>query len=221
MTTRKFTGMDERVESDDCRTMAMQRWSRTDRLSKKFDKVPSGNPFAKSSSAKSNFAFVYSQGGIPCRINHGGVYSRLQWDEDPATLDYDPLLVTISEGLNETKHPYVFVAQHAFKEMLEAPGAAAKTAPLVPQIVRHLRACMLCKTEGPFAAALNAIRQLSDCVKEELNPHMGALLIQINKKSFERSFKEVIFETLLALDANGGPAASRLIKAKVPCFSNK
>ncbi|GBG30543.1 PACRG-like protein [Hondaea fermentalgiana] len=217
---RKRDVGDDREEHDDCRTMAMQRWSRTDRLSKKFDKLPSGDPFAKAASS-SNFSFVYSQGGIPCRINHGGVYCRLQWDEDPAVLDYDPLLVTISEGLRETKHPYVFVAQAAFKEMLEAPGAAAKATPLVAQIVRNLRACMLSKAEGPFGAALAAIRQLSDCVKDALTPHMGALLIQINKKSFERKYKDAIFDTLVALDANGGPAAAKLIKAKVPCFSHK
>jgi len=196
----------------------VRRWHGPDRPSKKFDQLRTGDVFGKSQ-GNSGFAFAYKQGAVPCRINHGVVNSRLQWDEDPATLCYEPLLVTISEGLSETKHPYVFVAQNAFKELLGAPGAKEKTLPLVPLIVRNLRAAMLSKLGGPFAAALVAIQQLSQCVGEGMDDHIGALLIQINKKSFDRKFKTAIFETLLALDENGGPAASRMIKAKVPLFS--
>mmetsp|Transcript_17443 Transcript_17443/g.28162 ORF Transcript_17443/g.28162 Transcript_17443/m.28162 type:complete len:271 (-) Transcript_17443:104-916(-) len=208
---------DDREEKD-ASSRGSGKWHGTDRLSKKFDRLQTGNPFAKSRH-ETNFSFVYSQGGIPCRINHGGVISRLQWDEDPGSLDYDPLLVTISEGIKETKHPYVFVAQNSFKELLKAPGAKGKTLPLVQQIVRNLRAAMMSKSDDAFRAALEAIKQLSECVGEHLNPHMGALLIQINKKSFDRKHKSAIFDTLLAMDANGGPQATKLIKSKVPCFS--
>ena len=31
-----------------------------------------------------NFAVVYTNGGIPCRINHGGVKHSLQWDRPPS-----------------------------------------------------------------------------------------------------------------------------------------
>mmetsp|Transcript_16287 Transcript_16287/g.29792 ORF Transcript_16287/g.29792 Transcript_16287/m.29792 type:complete len:281 (+) Transcript_16287:125-967(+) len=194
------------------------KWHGPDRLSKKFDKLRLGNPYA-TERGETGFSYAYQQGSIPCRINHGVVLSKIQWDEDPLHLDYDPLIVTVSEGLREVKHPYVFVAQNAFKELLETPGAEEKTIPLIPQIVRNLRAAMLCRAEGPFAAALVGIQQLSHCVKDELDAHIGSLLIQINKKSFDRKHKTAIYETLLALDNNGGKDVSRLIKAKVPCFS--
>jgi hypothetical protein len=210
----------DREEAELTALVASRRWHAPDRPSKKYDALKTSNPFSKAKS-ETGFSFAYQQGTIPCRINHGVVVSRLQWDEDPAGLDYDPLLVTISEGLRETKHPFVFVAQTAFKELLQAPGARDKASPLVPQVVRNLRAAMLVPEEGPFAAALCAVKQLSECVGPALDAHMGALLIQINKKSFEAKFKTPIFETLLALAENGGPDAARQIKLKVPCFSQR
>ena len=61
-------------------------------------------------------------------------------------------------------------------------------------------------------------RHLSNAVGPNLTPHLGALLIQINKKSFNRKYSEAIHETLITLDSNGGPEASLLIKTKVPTF---
>jgi len=216
---KSFKRVDERAETEVALPKS-NKWQGHDRLSKKFDNLKTGDPFgSKRRKHETNFSFVYSQGGIPCRINHGGVISRLQWDEDPQNLYYDPLLVTVSEGLRETSHPFVFVAQNAFKELLEQDGACEKTIPLLPQIVRNLRCAMLTPNDDIFLAALHAIQQLSNCVQEALNPHMGAILIQINKKAFERKFKSSIFETLMALDQNGGPEAAKVIKGKVPCFS--
>ena len=52
---------------------------------------------------------------------------------------YDPLLVTVAEGLSETKHPFVFIARAAFAELLAAPGGPGKAAPLAQRLVRPLR----------------------------------------------------------------------------------
>jgi hypothetical protein len=35
---------------------------------------------------------------------------RLKWNAEVTQLDYDPLLVNCFEGLQETDHPYSFVA---------------------------------------------------------------------------------------------------------------
>jgi hypothetical protein len=48
---------------------------------------------------------------------------RLQWDDPPHTLAFDPLLVMLFEGLVETKHPYMFVAHTASLELLLSKGA--------------------------------------------------------------------------------------------------
>ena len=213
-------GGDARVEESGSQaTLSPSKWHGADRISKKFDRLKVGDPFASRKSQLSNFELAYSNGEIPCRVNHGGVITRLKWDQDPEDLDYNPLLVTVSDGLTETRHPYAFVAQNAFKELLSADGAEAKTVPLLPQIVRNLRAAMLKKSDETFFAALLATQQLSNAVGESLTTHIGSsLLIQINKKSFNRKFKEQIAETLHVLEENGGRGARKLIKSKVPCY---
>jgi hypothetical protein len=48
----------------------------------------------------------------------------LQWDTPPDLIEtYDPILINCFEGLQETDHPYQFVAFNALKELLDARGA--------------------------------------------------------------------------------------------------
>ncbi|XP_058526418.1 PACRG-like protein isoform X2 [Ochotona princeps] len=56
------------------------------------------NPFGEQPRAPSAFAAIYSKGGIPCRLIHGSVKHRLQWECPPETLPFDPLLITLAEG---------------------------------------------------------------------------------------------------------------------------
>lgn len=44
------------------------------------NKVISSDPFAGGKKHKTNFGYVYSAGGIPCRILHGSVKMKLKWD---------------------------------------------------------------------------------------------------------------------------------------------
>lgn len=209
---------DERVE-DQQPTPSPSKWHGADRISKRFDKLKVGDPFASRRSKLSNFELAYRNGEIPCRVNHGGVTTRLKWDQPPEELSYNPLLVTVSDGLRETRHPYVFVAQNAFKELLCAEGAKEKILPLLPQVVRNIRAAMLKDCDDTFLAALLATQQLSMAVGEELTTHIGSsLLIQINKKSFNRKLKDTITDTLHVLEQHGGSGARELIKSKVPCY---
>jgi hypothetical protein len=39
--------------------------------SDKFMKIKTADPFSGGKKHKTNFGYVYSSGGIPCRINHG------------------------------------------------------------------------------------------------------------------------------------------------------
>jgi hypothetical protein len=43
------------------------------------------------------FAYLYSLGSIPCRLDHGSVKHRLRWEAPFAQLDYS-LLVLCAEG---------------------------------------------------------------------------------------------------------------------------
>ncbi|XP_065489586.1 PACRG-like protein isoform X2 [Caloenas nicobarica] len=56
------------------------------------------NPFGAHSRPPSAFAAIYAKGGIPCRLVHGSVKHRLQWECLPETVPFDPLLVTLAEA---------------------------------------------------------------------------------------------------------------------------
>jgi hypothetical protein len=48
-------------------------------------KVFYSDPFNSDKKNKSNFGYVYSAGGIPCRILHGSVKLKLKWDIEPSS----------------------------------------------------------------------------------------------------------------------------------------
>ncbi|XP_074847861.1 PACRG-like protein isoform X4 [Carettochelys insculpta] len=56
------------------------------------------DPFGDHSRAPSAFSAIYSKGGIPCRLVHGSVKHKLQWECLPETLPFDPLLITLAEA---------------------------------------------------------------------------------------------------------------------------
>jgi hypothetical protein len=51
--------------------------------SEKYTKIKSSDPFDSGKKHKTNFAYVYSAGGIPCRIHHGAINMKLKWDIEP------------------------------------------------------------------------------------------------------------------------------------------
>ncbi|NXY87189.1 PACRL protein, partial [Alcedo cyanopectus] len=121
------------------------------------------NPFGVNS-RPSPFASVYAKGGIPCRIVHGTVKHRLQWECLPGTVSFDPLLVVLAEGLSETKHPFTFVSKEGFKELLMVEGASDKTIPLLPRLVPVLKAALAHSDYEVFGRGLDALVQLSAVV---------------------------------------------------------
>ena len=83
---------------------------------------------------------------------------RLNWDQQPSQLPYDPLLITCFEGLIETEHPFLFVARQGCRELLTADGAADKAIPLIPRLVMPLRVALMNSDSGIFAAALEILK---------------------------------------------------------------
>ncbi|XP_062964780.1 PACRG-like protein isoform X2 [Cynocephalus volans] len=134
------------------------------------------NPFGEQSRASSAFAAIYSKGGIPCRLVHGSVKHRLQWACPPENLPFDPLLITLAEGLRETKHPYTFVSKEGFRELLLVKGAFEKAMPLLPRLIPVLKAALVHLDDEVFERGLNALVQLSSIVGPSLNDHLKHLL---------------------------------------------
>lgn len=47
------------------------------------------------------------------------------------------------QGLQETKHPYTFVAREGFREMLEVDDARSRTLPVLSKLIVPLRAALV------------------------------------------------------------------------------
>ena len=86
---------------------------------------------------------------LPCecyvagRLIHGSVKHKLQWDVNLEDVPFDPVLITLAEGLRETEHPYTFVAREAFRELLQLDDAGEKAGPVLSRLVAPLRACLV------------------------------------------------------------------------------
>lgn len=177
------------------------------------------DPF-KNTKNKTPFESVYSSGGIPCRLVHGSVKHKLQWNQSPQEVPFDPILVLLAEGLRETVHPYNFVARIGFKELLETSEAGDRAIPLIPRLIPPLRAALCHSDAAVFSAGLEAVGQLSNVVGPELNPHLKVLLPPVAKQCMGKKHREDIIDVLQLLEQNGGRDSLPIIKSKVPTYSS-
>ncbi|RLW09104.1 hypothetical protein DV515_00002900 [Chloebia gouldiae] len=168
-------------------------------------------------SQPSAFAATYARGGIPCRLVHGSVKHKLQWECPPETVPFD-LLLTLAEGLRETKHPYTFVSKEGFKELLLVEGAAEKAIPLLPRLVPILKAALAHADDEVFGRGLDALVQLSAVVGPSLNDHLKLLLTNLLKRLMDKKYREEVTVALQKLEHCGGKATVAIIKSKIPTY---
>lgn len=185
-------------------------------------KIKTADPFGQATKKhKTNFGYVYSAGGVPCRINHGTVTHKIQWDKNPAELDYDPLLINCFEGLLETEHPYQFVANQALKELLQVGGSPEKTIPLIPKLIMPLRQAFLSADLSIWTRGLEALKLLSECVGGNLTPHIHILLAQLNKKmTLNKKVREDVMQVLYGIEERGGKEALEALRSKIPTYTS-
>ncbi|NXU96659.1 PACRL protein, partial [Cettia cetti] len=162
------------------------------------------DPFRAYSQPPSAFSATYARGGIPCRLVHGSVNHKLQWECPPETVPFDPLLLTLAEGLRETKHPYTFVSKEGFKELLLVEGAAEKAIPLLPRLVPVLKAALAHADDEVFGRGLDALVQLSAVVGPSLNDHLKLLLTNLLKRLMDKKYREKVTVALQKLEHCGG-----------------
>ncbi|XP_069140020.1 PACRG-like protein [Argopecten irradians] len=178
------------------------------------------DPFKSPARNQSAFAAVYTNGGVPCRLFHGSVKHKLAWETPPEQVSFDPVLVTLAEGIKETVHPYMFVARTGFKELLEVDGSTEKVLPILPKVCVAVRSALSHSESSVFDAGLDAVLQLSDVVGPSLNQHLKLLMVPIAKRMMEKKFRDKITEILQTLEQNGGKEALPSIKSKVPTYSS-
>ena len=192
--------------------------TKANRPTAKLRNIKTEDPFAVGNKHKTNFGYVYSAGGIPCRIEHGNVNMKLNWSIPPENLDYDPTLIICFEGLLEVKHPYNFLAKQCVREMLFAKGASEKILQILPKLIDPLKVALNCNREEIFLEAMNIAEQLSELVKENLNQYLHLFLQSINRRSFNLKYKERVFDLLRVFEINGGNDALIEIKSKIPTY---
>ncbi|EDV22669.1 uncharacterized protein TRIADDRAFT_28418 [Trichoplax adhaerens] len=178
------------------------------------------DPFSAKVRHKTTFSAAYVNGGIPCRLVHGSVKHTLQWSTSPEDLPYDPLLVTMMEGLRETVHPFTFIVKHGLRDLLQADRASMKIIPLLSQLIPPLRQALQEQSITIFDACLQTLQLLSDAAGSELNVHLKTLLPQLSKRMFNKDHMGLISSTLQCLERNGGKVAFMIIKAKVPTYTS-
>ena len=176
-------------------------------------------PFSVSSKHKTNFGYVYSAGGIPCRLDFQS-RMKIRWEIPLEELNFDPILEICFEGLLETVHPYSFVSRQCIREMLNSNGATQKIIPLLPKLLKNLRTALANDNEYIFLEAMDVLKILSGLVKEELNKYLFLVLQPINKRSFKLKYKEKVFDLLRELENNGGKEAYLHIKSRVPSYNS-
>ncbi|KAG9479674.1 PACRG-like protein [Eleutherodactylus coqui] len=176
------------------------------------------DPFADTQRASSPFAAIYSKGGIPCRLVHGSVKHRLHWERPPETIPFDPLLITLAEGLKETRHPYTFVSQEGFKELLMVPAAAEKALPILPKLAAALKGALVHTDGGVFERGLNGLVQLSAIVGPALNIHLKNLLTSLSRRLMDKKYKDGVTSALQKLEQYGGKESLVIIKSKIPTY---
>lgn len=177
------------------------------------------DPFSsKGGNGCTPFASMYSNGSIPCRLVHGSVKHKLNWNTNPDLLSFDPLIVTFSEGLREKIHPYAFVARTGFKDLLLTTGANDKARPLLSKMIPPLRLALGDRDNSVFEAGLEALVLLSDTVTFSLNPHLKMILVPVSKRGMEKKYKEQVMEAMQKIESNGGKEAYMAIKSKMPTY---
>ena len=194
--------------------------SKKNKPTAKLRSIKLGNPFSLANKHKTSFGYIYSAGGIPCRIDHGAVSMKLVWDIPVEQLDYNPILITCFEGLLETEHPYNFIGKQCIRELLSAKRAEEKVLPILNKLIGPLKEALKCDIPEIFCEALNDLEILSNLVKDKLNKYSHFFLQNINRKSFNSKYKERVFEVLRVLEQNGGPDVFLEIKKKIPTYTS-
>ncbi|XP_030842101.1 PACRG-like protein [Strongylocentrotus purpuratus] len=178
------------------------------------------DPFTNQKKSKSAFETVYVSGGVPCRLVHGSVKHKLQWESNPEDIPYDPVLLTLAEGLKEFKHPYQFVAQQGFKELLQIEGAHVKAVPLLTRLIPPLRAALGSGNESVYLGAVIALVDLSGAVGPHLNSHLKSVLAYLSKHQNDKKFRDQIYSALQEIEQNCGRESVPIIKSKIPTYTS-
>lgn len=176
------------------------------------------DPWGKPKKSLSVFESMYNKGGIPCRLMHGSVKHKLHWDAPREGIAFDPILVTLAEGLRETRHPFTFVAIEGFCDLLTVPDANMQvTTSILHKVVTSIKLALMSKDDGAFDRGIIAMACLSDCIGSRMDPVLKSLMTCLARKLTTNKRKDVT-ALLQKLELNGGSGVLQMIKVKIPTY---
>ncbi|KAJ3216855.1 hypothetical protein HDU67_008857 [Dinochytrium kinnereticum] len=142
-------------------------------------------------------------GRAKTRLQHGSVKHKITWSHPPCTLDYNPLFLTLLEGLRETDHPHVFVVPEALKEMISTTGARDKITPIMSLAVPPLRAALGSREKPVILSAMMILPRLATCLGKVLLPFLATILPPVAPHILSRDaeIRDAVWAALQGLEA--------------------
>jgi hypothetical protein len=89
---------------------------------------------------------------------------------------------------------------------------------VLPRLMMPLRAVLTSSDVSCVAAGFAAVRQLATAAGEQLPQHVAPLLVMINRHESNRLLRDDVRATLECIEANGGPAATAVLRSKLPAW---
>ena len=143
---------------------------------------------------------------------HGSVKHKLGWDIPISQVNYNPLLMTFFEGLQETAFPYVFVVKQGLKELLGAPNAVPKIKLVLSGCIPSLRTALGSKSVDLYYTALENLETLAKLMGSALTPHLGFVLPPLGAKVLgtDIAIRERTYSVLATIEECGGADALKV-----------
>ncbi|KAJ3328670.1 hypothetical protein HDU91_004050, partial [Kappamyces sp. JEL0680] len=145
----------------------------------------------------------------------------LFWNQQPSSLDYNPLFITFCEGLRETQHPFRFIVEQGLSDLIEAPNAYEKILPLMPTALGPIRMGLAIKDKTQFLVSLRVFAKLVVLLGPELEPYLGAILPPIASRVLapDAAVREAVHDALTEVQMNGGQKTLDIIRKRVPTYN--
>jgi hypothetical protein len=156
-------------------------------------------------------------GSIPCRLQSTASRQYLQWDEYAQTGFSPDLLVVCADGLSEDQHPFTIMAPMMLEQLVaRAEGNAAMFAPVLEQLVAHLRKALM--ADASFSKGLRGLSVIASATDALLLPYLPKLVPCLTKGLRDKEHRDDVLATLGLLEQQCGPEARKIIKSKIPTY---
>ena len=176
------------------------------------------NPFQSANRhCRTTFSQSYLAGSIPCRLQSSASRFYLSWDPAAASGFSPDLLIVCADGLAETEHPYVVLAPMMFHELVtRAEGCLELFVGIVEAVALHLRKALL--VPEAFDRALSALTFFIQSTGNLMYPHLAKIVPCLTRAFGDKRRKDAVADCLAAMEAQCGPEAMKIIKAKIPTY---